>query len=318
VPQFCRHNRLLANCPICRAPEPAPAPPRPTTRPRARGAAAGARGAAAVRVRREARPVDDGYESPLVPGLHAGDDARRLAGELAFAAGRLAELATAPSGLYAGVAAEPDLEEALWLAFLIAYVSPLSGPDAFAAITAIRTRWHDAEPPDLEGVATGPRGAHDPRRGAATVAAYRRFAERAGSQAAALAGEDHWPPERRFARALERLALPGLHRAARFDFLVTAGRTGRLDVRPDSLFLRGAAAGDSTALAARRILGIADPSLLDRRAADLAAACDVPLEAVELALWNWQAGDDGRATLGATPAAAEAVPAGPIEAALGL
>jgi hypothetical protein len=269
-------------------------------------------------VRRAARPVDDGYENPLVPGLHAREDARRLAGELAVAAGRLAELATTPPGLYAEVAAEPDLEEALWLAFLIAYLSPLEGAEPFAAITAARTRWRDGELPDLEGVAAGPRGAHEPGRDAATLSAYRRFAERGGSQAAALAGEEHWSPERRLARALERLALPGLHRAARFDFLVSAGRTGRLDVRPDSLFLRGAAAGDSTALAARRVLGIADPSLLDRRAADLAAAADVPLEAVELALWNWQAGDDGRATLGASPAAAEAVPRAPIEATLGL
>jgi hypothetical protein len=316
VPHFCRHNRLLANCPICGESEPAPGA-RPA-RPRARAAAPAGRGAAAVRVRREARPADDGYESGLVPGLHAGDDARRLAGELAFAAGRLAELATAPPGLYAEAAAEPDLEEALWLAFLIAYLSPLEAEDSFAAIAAVRTRWRDGELPDLADVATGPRGAHEPGRGAATLTAYRRFAERAGSQAAALAGEEHWPPERRFARALERLALPGLHRAARFDFLVTAGRTGRLDVRPDSLFLRGAAAGDSTALAARRVLGIADPSLLDHRAADLAAAAEVPLEAVELALWNWQAGAEGRATLGATPAAAEAVPPAPIEAALGV
>jgi hypothetical protein len=316
VPQFCRHNRLLANCPICRAPE-AAAPPSPRRR-RSGGSATGARGTSAVRVRQAPRAVDDGYESALVPGLHAREDARRLAGELAFAAGRLAELATAPPGLYADVAAEPDLEEALWLAFLIAYLSPLESSEPFAGIAAVRTRWRDGEPPDLEGVATGPRGAHEPGRGVATLTAYRRFAERAGSQAAALAGEEHWTPERRFARALERLALPGLHRPARFDFLVTVGRTGRLDVRPDSVFLRGAAAGDATALAARRVLGIADPSLLDRRATELAAAADVPLEAVELALWNWQAGDEARATLGATPAAAEAIPRAPIDAALGL
>jgi hypothetical protein len=312
MPQFCRHNRLLASCPICRAPEPEAAPRRPRPRAAARG------GGAAVRVRQVARASDDGYESPLVPGLHAGDDARRLAGELAFAAGRLAELATAPPGLYAEVAAEPDPEEALWLAFQIAYLSPLEEDDPFAGIAAARTRWRGGELPALDGVPTGPRGAHDPARGAATLAAYRRFAERAGSQAAALAGEEHWPADRRFGRAFERLALPGLHRAARFDFLVAAGRTGRLDARPGSLFLRGAAPDDATALAARRILGIADPVLLDRRAADLAAACDVPLEAVELALWNWQASPDARATLGATPAVAHAVDRAPIEASLGL
>lgn len=324
MPQFCRHNRLLQNCPICREPEPPPAARRA---PRSRGARSGrssaASAAATVTIRRAPRAVEDGYQSELVPGIHARADAHRLADELAIASGRLAELATAPPGLYAEVASEPDVEEALWLAFLIAYLSPLepsaaepSGTDPFAAIRAVRTRWRDAELPGLDGVATGPRTAHDPARGAATLIAYRRFAERAGSQARALAGEEQWAPDRRFARAFERLALPGLHRAARFDFLVTAGRTGRLDARPSSLFLRGAAGDDPTGLAARRVLGIADPALLDRRAAMVAEAAGVPIEAVELALWNWQADDAARATLGASPTAA--APSEPIASALGL
>jgi len=45
-------------------------------------------------VRQMARATDDGYRSPLVPGLKASTDAERLADELAFAATRLAELAT--------------------------------------------------------------------------------------------------------------------------------------------------------------------------------------------------------------------------------
>jgi hypothetical protein len=250
--------------------------------------------------------VGDGYGCELVPGLHSRDDARRLAAELAFAAGRLAELAAAPPGLYAEVASEPDPEEAIWLAFLIAYLGPLEGDDPFAEIRAARRRWRDDELPSLEGVGAGPRGAHDPARGEETLAAYRRFAERAGGQAAALAGEEHWKPERRFARAFERLALPGLRRAARYDFLVTLERTGRLDARADSLFLAAAAPDDATALGARRVLGIADPLLLDRRARILAEAVEMPLAAVELALWNWQAGPDARATLGASGAADEA------------
>jgi hypothetical protein len=268
-----------------------------------------------VRVRREERAVGDGYRHELVPGLHARDDARRLSGELAAAAGRLAELATSPPGLYAEVAAEPDPEEAIWLAFLTAYLSPLQDDDPFAGIVAARTPWASGELPSPEGVPTGPRGG---RPSARTLTAYRGFAERAGSQAAALAGEPHWPAERRFARAFERLALPGLSRPARFDFLVTLGRTGRLDARPDSLFLAGAAADDSTALAGRRILGIADPGLLDRRAAALAAAAGVPLEAVELALWNWQAGDEGRTRLGASADAVDEAARSRADAALGL
>lgn len=259
--------------------------------------------------------MDDGYHHELVPGLRARDDARRLAGELAFAAGRLAELATRPPGLYAEVAGEPDAEEAIWLAFLIAYLSPLDAEDPFATIAALRTRWRDGEVPAVDGAATGARGGSTT---AGALTAYRRFAERSGSQAAALAGEAHWPPARRFARAFERLALPGLHRPARFDFLVTLGRTGRLDVAPDSLFLAGAAADDPTGLAARRVLGIADPGLLDRRAAALAQAAEAPLEAVELALWNWQAGDEARATLGASPDAVDDAARARAEAALGL
>jgi hypothetical protein len=251
--------------------------------------------------------VGDGYRSELVAGLHNREDARRLAGELAFAAGRLAELATTPPGPYAEVASAPDPEEAIWLAFLIAYLSPLQGDDPFAAIAGARTSWAGGALPALTGVVAGPRGAHDPARADATLLAYRRFAQRAGGQAAALAGEEHWPPERRFARAFERLALPGLHRAARYDFLVTLGRAGRLDARPDSLFLAAAAPDDATALGARRVLGIADPLLLDRRARVLAEAAEVPLAAVELALWNWQAGADGRATLGSSAAAEEAI-----------
>ena len=58
-----------------------------------------------MRVRRAARPVADGYANGLVPGLHATPDAQRLADEIAFGAGRLAELEADPPGLYAEVAA---------------------------------------------------------------------------------------------------------------------------------------------------------------------------------------------------------------------
>ncbi len=73
----------------------------------------------------------------------------------------------------------------------------------------------------------GRAAAHDPARGARHVDAYRAWATRAGSQAAAFAGEAAWSPERRFARAFERLALPGLHRDARFELLVSLGDARR-------------------------------------------------------------------------------------------
>ena len=76
-----------------------------------------------MRIRRLARGADDGYQSRLLPGLRSSEDAERLADELAFAAARLELLERDPPGLYAEVAAaEPDLEERTWLAFLIAYL----------------------------------------------------------------------------------------------------------------------------------------------------------------------------------------------------
>ena len=80
--------------------------------------------------------------------------------------------------------------------------------------------------PDPERAPTGPRGTYDPAAPARTAEAYRAWAARAGSQAAAFGGEPSWTPERRFDRVYERLALPGLDRAVRFDLLVTLGCTG--------------------------------------------------------------------------------------------
>ena len=50
-------------------------------------------------------------------------------------------------------------------------------------------------------------------------------------------------------------------------------------------------------VAAKRALGIGDTLLLERRALELANACELPLEALDLGLFNWQQGT--RSTLGA-------------------
>jgi transposase len=318
VPTFCRHNRFLDRCPICSKehPElaaPAPVPRSRSTRTAARRPSAPRRGATGLRVRRAERPVADGYANALVPGLRATPDARRLAEEIAFAAGRLAELEADPPGLYAEVAASPDPEEALWLAFTIAYLSPIEAEDPFAAIEGARTSWSSGALPDLEDIATGPRSVHSPDRGAETFAAYRAWAGRAGSQLQALNGEPGWTPERRFDRAFERLALPGLHRAARMDFLAAAGRLGAVDLRPGSLHLLGT---DPTIVAAKRVFGIGDAMLLERRSGALAEAAAVPLEALDLALSNWTS--DERATLGATSTAADRADRAAIDTALGV
>jgi hypothetical protein len=253
-----------------------------------------------VIVRRVRGTADDGYRSALAPGLRSSEEARRLAEEIAFAATRLRILAGDPPGLYAEVAdPSSELEERTWLAFLIAYLYPLDQPDPFTAIAASRTSWQAADQLTLDGVETGPRTAHDPARGRETVDAYRAWAARAGSQARAFGGEDGWTAERRFARIFERLALPGLHRDAKFELLTSLGALGVYELSAGALSLGG---GDEVTVAAKRALGIGDPLLLERRAAQLAEACSVPLAALDLGLYNWERGE--RATGGLGPAAA--------------
>jgi hypothetical protein len=234
-------------------------------------------------VRRLARGADDGYHSQLVPGLRSSSDAQELAEDLAFAAARLSALETTPPGLYELVR-DSDPEEATWLAFLIAYLAPLEEPDPFAEIERVRTSWASGELPELEGVRTGPRSAHDPGRGARALEAYRAWALRSGSQVAAFTGDEAWSRERRFERTFERLALPGLHREARFELLTLLGRLGVYELEAASLRFGGE---NEVTLAAKRALGIGDSLLLERRATALARACDVPLGALDLAFHRW-------------------------------
>jgi hypothetical protein len=274
MPMFCRHNRLTANCPICsrdlQAELRAKAPQRPA---RTRGAGGATRSRSAsprgggVVTRKLARAADDGYRNILGPGLRATADAERLAAALATAAARLE-----PPGPYPEIAAEPDLEEATWLAFLLA-LSGTQAPELQAAVVEARPSWASGEAPDLPG------------ERARTVAAYRAWVERAGSQEAAFTGEAAWSPERRFARVFERLALPGFPRAARFDLLTALGAAGRYDLRAGELQLT--VGEDATTEAAKRVLVSGDKLLLERRARELAEACDVPLAALDRALAVW-------------------------------
>jgi hypothetical protein len=314
MPTFCRHNRLLQNCTICAREqdlEPRPvispgggrrarasgaATPAPAARPASpgRSRSRGGRAAAGLRVSQLARGVDDGYRSNLAPGLRSSADAARLAEELAWAQARLGRLAVDPPGLYAVLADQSvAIEERSWLAFQIAYLGPLDGPAPFAAIERARSTWASGEDPGLADAEAGPRGAHEPGRPARTPSAYRAWAARSGSQAAAFTGEPGWSAERRFARAFERLALPGFDRGARFELLVTLGQTGCFDMQAGSLALGGS---DAVTVAAKRLLGIGDPMLLQRRGADLAAASGLSLAALDVGFYNWEQG--ARATLG--------------------
>jgi alpha-glutamyl/putrescinyl thymine pyrophosphorylase-like protein len=305
VPTFCRHNRIEANCPICsrKAKAGAVTPPRPARRPESRAVSTpskrrpSARAAGDLRVRRMARAADDGYENDLLPGLRATVEAAHLADEIAFSTARLEQLRTAPRGLYAEAVTLDDREEQAWLLFQIAYISPTEGEDPFAEIDRARTSWASGEVPDLEHVELGPRTAHDPSRGTKTLEAYRAWAQRAGSQAAGLAGDPGWTPQRRFERAFERLAMRGFGRGPRYELLVLLGDLGVFDMRPWSLHL--ADAMDPTTMAAKRVFGIGDAMNLQRRASDLAATLDVPMEALDLALVNWSRPMGERITAGA-------------------
>jgi len=253
-----------------------------------------------MRVRTLTQAADDGYRNELVPGVKASADAERLADELAFATARLAELSADPPDVYAQIGAEPDAEEALWLAFLTAYLSPTDGDDPFAAIRGAHVPWSSGELPDLD-VALGIRTSHERAAGTRTLVAYRAWAARAGSQQAAFAGDAAWTPERRFDRLFERLALPGLGRPGRYELLVSLGRLGVADVRASTLQI----GDDATTVAAKRVFGIGDTMLLERRARDLAAAAELPIEALDLALFNWAAPPRGRATMGSSAVASD-------------
>jgi hypothetical protein len=274
---FCRHNRLTSKCAICSREldadlrSKAPARPRATGSPAPRRAsaprAASSRSGGRLVTRKLARAADDGYRNHLVPGLRATADAERLAFALQFAVTRLV-----PPGPYPAVAEEPDLDNATWLAFLLA-LAGTGAPELQGALIAAKPAWTDTEVADL------------PQPLARTADVYRAWVERAGSQEAAITGDAGWSPERRFGRIFERLGLPGFGRTARFELLVTLGAAGRYPLAADGLHL---VEDDATTLAAKRALVSGDRLLLERRARELADACEVPIAALDhgLAVWG--------------------------------
>jgi len=265
---FCRHNRLTSKCTICsreleenlRSKAPVrhvtPRKPGSSSTPRTRSASGRSGG---VVTRKLARAADDGYRNPLVPGLRATADAERLAIALTGAAARLE-----PPGPYPALADEPDLEQATWLAFLIAL-----SPELYEVLAESRPPLDTADVPDDK---------------ARTVAAYRAWVQRAGSQIAAITGEENWSPARRFGRVFERLALPGFSRASRYDLLTALGAAGRYELEADAVHF---VEEDATTLAAKRALVSGDRMLLERRSRDLAEACALPIAALDRGLAVW-------------------------------
>jgi hypothetical protein len=294
VPSFCRHNRLIQNCTICaremnvearpivsssapkstqpREHTPRESAVRPARAARAtRSAATGRSGSAALKVRKLARGAEDGYRCSLLPGLKSSEDADRLAQEIAYSAWRLELMGVVGAGqapqdapaIWTEIAHGPELEARTSLAF------------AF--------------------VVEGPRGATDDTQRSEVLAAYEGWTERNGSAVEAFTGEPSWTPQRRFERLFERLQFGGLGRDARFELLTMLGRLGVYDISAGRLFFSGQ---NEATWAAKRALGIGDPLLLERRSADLAAACAVDLDVLDLAFHNWGAG--ARLDLGLT------------------
>ena len=135
------------------------------------------------------------------------------------------------------------------------------------------------------------RRAPRPRRSANrddAVAGFEAWARPPGSIGGGIQRASGLDPERRFERTFERLGgIRGLDRDTRYELLTLLGRLGVYELRAGKLFLSGE---NEATWAAKRALGIGDPLLLERRAADLAQACEVPLEALDLAFHNWGAG----------------------------
>src|SRR6478609_1056338 len=275
---FCRHNRMTSKCAICsreiedqlRTKSPVRhvhvRKPGATSTPRSARSTSGTGTTKAnpkrVVTRQLQRAADDGYRNPLVPGLKATADAERLAGALTQA-----ELRLHPPGPYPIIAEEPDLEQATWLAFLLALA-----PELRELIEETRPRWEDA---DLDAL---------PEAKARTATAYRAWVARAGSQAEAFTGEASWTPERRFERVFERIALPGFTRAGRYGLLTTLGAAGRYPFTANSVqFVED----DATVLAAKRALVSGDRMLLERRAKDFAEAADLPIAALDRGFAVW-------------------------------
>jgi len=282
VPLFCRHNRFEHSCSIClkekAAKAPAPARRVSSSPGRVRGAAAGSataksgtrRSSGVVRKQMD-RATEDGFRNELIPGIKATADAERLGACIALSLGRLAF-----PGPHPAVSEEPDPEKASWLAFLLALAGP-DRPELQQAIVAARPDWTD----DVEEL--GPAAGR-------TAAAYRAWAERSGSQLSAFSGDSSWSPQRRFARVFDRLSLPGFGRDRRYELLITLGASGTYELEGDSLHV--GQGDDATVIGAKRALNSGDTMLLERRAAALAEACEVPIASFDRALALWERGVD--------------------------
>jgi hypothetical protein len=118
------------------------------------------------------------------------------------------------------------------------------------------------------------------------LAAYRDWAAR---QEEPLVGDAVWTPEKRFARLFERLSF--LPRGLRYEFLTGIGASLAHPVAAEALHIGASTEDDPATTAAKRILLSGDRMLIERRAAALARACEVPVGALNRAFAEWEAGE---------------------------
>ena len=85
-------------------------------------------------------------------------------------------------------------------------------------------------------------------------------------------------------------------KALSFDLLVTLGRLGVCELSAGQLMVGGT---DEVTVGAKRVFGIGDSLILEARASAFARACDFPLAALDLGLYNWERGE--RAGVGLNP-----------------
>ena len=205
-----------------------------------------------------------------------------------------------------------DLEERTWLAFLIAVIGPAEDGEPFAEIERVRVPWAGGAIPDLSGVTGGARTSLAPGDppapwrlpGLGGAVRLPGHGDRRGRRVDAAAA---------LCPGLRAPGLPGLQRGARYDLLATLGAAGLYELQAGTLAL---GAGDPVTVAAKRVFGIGDAILLERRAAGLAEACGVALQALDVALFNWERGE--RAALGVGDTEPDAALAGAAASALGL
>ena len=209
-------------------------------------------------------------------------------------------------------ASRPD--EATWLAFLTTFFGPDERPgrDPWLAVRTVysgfgegRVGWEGSETlarlidvcrRNSDRYARLPRGNHrkyeprsfdHPQGLAASACSFVDVIERRGGMAVVFAGPDA-SPRARFDRLMSELSgIVSFGRTGRFDFLTLLGYLAVWDLQPGKLYLAGAT---GPARGARRILDDKARPLddLDRELSELAVRLDVPIQAMEDAICNWQ------------------------------